>query len=97
MTAARPLAPCSRGPRHRRARAAAPLAPPGGEAAVRLAGLLGEAGEELVHLQLVGELARGGDRDRRLVPPAEFAALDYSYLADALTAKARGDPVPTLT
>lgn len=61
---------------------AAPLAPPGCEAAAGLACLFGQAGEELVHLELVGELAGGGDRDRGLVAPAQLAALDAERLGD---------------
>jgi hypothetical protein len=72
---------------------AAALAPPVGEAAASGGGLFAEPGEELVHVELVGELLGAGDGDRSLVAPAQLRPVDVEAGGDDVGAGLVQDPV----
>src|SRR6266511_1359450 len=60
----------------------AAFAPPALELAAGDACVGGEAAAELVHGELVGELAGGGDRERARRLPAEFFAFEAEFGGD---------------
>src|SRR5205823_13631462 len=71
----------------------APLAPPLGETAAGLAGFFCEAGEELVHLELMGERLRAAEREGALATPGELGPLELEAGGDDVRAGLVEDPV----